>query len=130
VKERVVLSVIIFAFAIWGQSSAPPKNPSAWWVHGPEIVHTLAAAVDGLSSWKQPEANPMYVTRSGYQAGNFYRLGAQRMTAITLGVVGISELLGHFRPRWRKYVGALNLGMAAAHIGIGAYNVARNPYYQ
>lgn len=109
---------------------AQEKPASIWWVHGAVAAHMMSAAQDGLSSWKQAEGNALYTTQTGPQAGHFYRAGAGRMAGATLGAAAVSEVVAHFRPGWRKYVAALNLGAAAAHVGVTTSNVVRNPYYR
>ena len=109
---------------------AQEKPTSIWWVHGAVVAHMMSATQDGLSSWKQSEANPIYTTQAGPQAGHFYRTGAGRMTASTLSVVAVSEVVAHFKPGWKKYIAALNFGAATAHVGVTASNVVRNPYYR
>ena len=106
------------------------QKPSVWWVHSAAAVHALGAALDGISSWKQVEANPLYRQSAGPQTGNFYRTGAARLTGVTLSIVAVSEVLSVVKPKWRRYIGALNFGAAAAHLGVVVNNVVRNPYYR
>jgi hypothetical protein len=112
--------------------AAPPaqQKPSAWWVHGTVAAHIMAASLDGLSSWKQPESNPLYAEATGPQTGRFYRKGAARLAGITLSIGAVSEAVGWLKPSWRRYVGALNAGAAAVHEGVAVSNVVRNPYYR
>ena len=109
---------------------AQQKPTSIWWAHASVAAHAMSAAQDGLSSRHQAEANVLYTTPTGPQAGHFYRTGAGRMAASTLGVVAVSEVVAHFKPGWRKYIAALNFGAAAAHVGVTTSNVIRNPYYR
>jgi hypothetical protein len=106
------------------------QKPSTWWVHASVVAHAMAAGQDGLSSWKQGELSPLYAEASGLQRGHFYRTGAARLTGVTLGIVAVSEVLGALKPKWRKYIGILNLAAAAAHVGVTTANVVRNPYYR
>ena len=108
----------------------PKPSTSMWWVHGSIAAHMMSAAQDGLSSWKQAEGNALYTTQTGPQTGHFYRQGAGRMAGITVGVCAVSDLVAHFRPRWRKYIAAVNLGAAGAHTAVTTSNVVRNPYYR
>jgi hypothetical protein len=114
------------------EAAAIPERagPSWWWVHGPVLAHMSAAALDGFSSWKQGEANSLYVQESGPQEGHFYRTGAARLTGATLGIAAASYFVGWVHPGWRKYVGVFNLSCAGAHLGTVVYNVVQNPYYR
>ena len=127
----ILLLSVLFASSVLAQQQQQKSIiPSSWWVHGSVVAHAMAAAQDGLSSWKQGELSPLYADKTGQWAGHFYRTGAGRLAGITLGIVAVSEVVGHFKPKWRKYVGVLNFGAAAAHAGITTSNVVRNPYYR
>lgn len=123
---RYAILILAISAPLWCQ----PKPPSPWWVHASVVAHAMAAAQDGLSSWKQGEGNGLYADASGPQRGHFYRTGAARLAGITFDIVAISEGLGALKPKWRKYIAALNFGAAAAHVGVTASNVIRNPYYR
>ena len=125
-----VIAAGLFCLLMAPYLHAQQKPTSIWWVHASVAVHMMSAAQDGLSSWKQSEGNALYATATGPQAGHFYRQGAGRMAASTLGAVAVSELVAHFKPTWRKYIAALNFGAAAAHVGVTTSNVIRNPYYR
>ena len=60
----------------------------------------------------------------------FLSSGCWQNAGITVGVCAVSELVAHFRPRWRKYIAAVNLGAAGAHTAVTTSNVVRNPYYR
>ncbi|MGP8246291.1 MAG: hypothetical protein ACLQVN_17445 [Bryobacteraceae bacterium] len=125
--------LLLFSIVAAGMAvAAPPAQqaPSAWWVHGTVAAHIMAAALDGLSSWKQAESNPLYAEAAGPQTGRFYRTGAARLAGITLSIGAVSEAVGWLKPSWRRYVGALNAGAAAAHEGVAVSNLVRNPYYR
>lgn len=127
--ESVKVFIIFIVFV--GLISAQPRNaPSPWWVHGPVMVHLAAASLDAFSSWKQPEGNALFRQQQGLYMGRFYTSGAERMGGITIGICGVSELLGAIRPRWRKYVAVANAGAASAHLGVLASNLARNPNWR
>jgi hypothetical protein len=111
-------------------SFSQTTKPSIWWIHGPVAAHITFAALDGLSSWKQRESNIFYQQPVGLYAGDFYRTGAIRLTSATLSIAAISELIGFIHPKWRKYIGILNLGAASAHFGTTLYNIDKNPYYR
>ena len=123
------LTLILLTLGLHAQTLDPPK-PSMWWVHCTAAAHMMSAAEDGLSSWRQSEGNRLYAQSSGPQSGHFYRTGAGRMTGITLGAVAVSYALAYIHPGWRKYIGIVNLGAAAAHQGVVVSNVVRNPYYR
>jgi hypothetical protein len=116
--------------AIAAPASRQQPKPPAWWVHGTVAAHIMAASLDGLSSWKQPESNPLYAEAAGPQAGRFYRMGAARLAGITLSIGAISEVAGRLKPSWRRYVGALNASAAAIHAGAAVSNLVRNPCYR
>ena len=126
--KRLFLLIFACSFGLSAQTIQP--KPSMWWVHCGALAHMMSAAEDGLSSWKQGESSVLYAQSSGSQSGHFYRTGADRMTGITLGIVAASYAVAYIHPGWRKYVGILNLGAAAAHQGVTVSNVIRNPYYR
>ena len=128
-KYLVRFVVLGFCLSL-GLQAADPQKPSVWWIHAPVTAHLMSAAQDGLSSWKQGEGNSLYVTTTGPQAGHFYRSGAGKLAGITIGICTISEVVGYLKPGWRRYIGAVNLGAAASHVGITTANVIRNPYYR
>jgi hypothetical protein len=125
-----IIAFVAFCLLMAPYLQAQEKPTSIWWVHASVAAHMMSAAQDALSSWKMAEANPLYVTQTGPQAGHFYHTGAGRMAGATLGICAISEVVAHFKPRWRKYIAALNFGAAAAHVGVTTSNVVRNPYYR
>ena len=127
-----LISLLVFwALSLHAQvSSQDTPKPSMWWVHAGVVAHFMCAAEDGLSSWKQGEANSLYSQKSGPYAGDFYTTGARRMAEITIGVVAVSYAVAYIHPGWRKYIGIVNLSAAAAHQGVVVSNVVRNPYYR
>jgi hypothetical protein len=122
-------TILLFLLCVgigWSQD----KPTSIWWVHGSVVAHMMSATQDGLSSWKQGEGNAFYTTTTGPQTGHFYRSGAGKMAGITVGTCVVSEVVAHFKPKWRKYTAAINFGATAAHVGVTTSNVIRNPYYR
>lgn len=126
---RIYLLLIGFVASLQAQALDPPR-PSMWWVHCSVAAHIMSATEDGLSSWKQAEGNRLYAQSGGPQTSHFYRTGAGRMTGLTLGAVAVSYAVAYIHPSWRKYIGILNLGAAAAHQAVVVNNVVQNPYYR
>jgi len=125
-----VIAAAAFCLLLPAGLQAQQKPTNIWWVHASVAAHVMSAAQDGLSSWKQAEGNALYTTKVGPQTGHFYRTGAGRLAASTLGSAAVSEVVAHFKPKWRRYIAALNFGGAAAHVAVTTSNVVRNPWFR
>jgi len=98
------------------------SEPSQRWVYVPCLFHASMALADGLSSWHQPESNGFMADHQRFSASS-----AGKLSLFTGGVIAVSYALGRLRPKWRPYIGVLNLSMGSAHLGATAWNVSQNP---
>jgi len=81
---------------------------------------SAASAFDAVSSWRQPEANPLLRNSQG----RFGWRGVAVKTGIAAGVV-IGQYCAIRRwPKLRKWLTIMNFGWTGVHAGVGARNMS------
>ena len=111
--------------------SPPNKNKTMGSVGMAIGVHLTGHLIDGLTSWKQPEGNPLLATKTGPQAGHFYREGVNRKMLMGGSAAVLTLILAKKYPKLRPVLVWANVGAGVGFATVGGLgNIIRNPYYR